>query len=191
MMRLHWLVAGILAVGVTSGCLDRSPGGNEPAKAPERYFGFAGVVSETGNNLAVAVVGSRVRAFVCDAQDELWFDGEASKNGMVTFQNPKNKQRLGFFNTLEGVGAYWFNGRLRTFRAAPVDKPAGLYRAQSPNGQLVGGWVVLPEGEQVGAVTNNGINQPVVPNIDTSTTTVTINGQQLALKSGQELLSGG
>ncbi|HEY7487764.1 MAG TPA: hypothetical protein VH912_25150 [Streptosporangiaceae bacterium] len=190
-MKLSLLVAAVLAVGLTSGCADRSPPRSEPSQAAAaRFNGYDGLVRETGDYLAFAVLDGRARGFYCDSLDEAWFEGEV-KDGVVTLLNPGNKKRIGFFNTLEGVGSFWSGGRLLTFQAAPVDKSAGLYRAQSPNGQLVGGWVVLPNGDQVGAVTNNGVNQPA-PRIKPGTQrTVTINGQQLPLKSGLELLTGG
>jgi hypothetical protein len=188
-MRHTWLVAAVLTVGLTSGCADHSPPSAEPSQpASVRLTSYDGLVRETGKYLAFAVLDGRARGFYCDSQDEAWFEGNA-KDGVVTLLNSGNKQRIGFFNTLEGVGSFWSEGRLLTFQAAPVDKSAGLYRAQSPDGQLVGGWVVLPNGDQVGAVTNNGVNQPA-PTIKPGTQrTVTINGQQLPLKSGLELLT--
>lgn len=191
-MRHSWLLAGVLAVGLTSGCADRSPPRTEPSRpASARFSGFAGVVRETGNYLAFAVLDGRARGFVCDEQDEAWFEGEVSKDGVVTLVTPSSRKRVGFFNTLQGVGTFWIEGRLRTFQAAPVDKSAGLYRAQSPNGRLVAGWVVLPNGDQVGVATSNGVNQAAPPIQPGTQRTVMINGQRLPLESGLQQLSGG
>jgi hypothetical protein len=189
-MRFSWLVAVVLAVALISGCADRSPPDSEQtAPASARFTGYAGVVKETGNFLAFAVLDGRARGFVCDAQDEAWFEGEV-KDGFVTLLTPGSKKRIGFFNTLQGVGSFWIEDRLRTFQAAPVDKNAGLYRAQSANGRLVAGWVVLPNGDQVGVATSNGLNQAAPPIKPGTQRTVTINGQELALKSGLQQLAG-
>ncbi|MFI0352872.1 hypothetical protein [Actinomadura sp. 9N407] len=185
-MRRSLLVGGALSALVITGCAaDPEPGRSAPA---ERFAGFAGVVKETDNYLAIAVMGDRARAFVCDDNDEAWFEGSVGKDGVATLTGPDGKKPVGFFNTLQGMGSFWIEGRLRTFQAAPVDKTAGLYRAQSPNGQLVAGWVVLPNGDQVGAVTLNGVNQPAPP-IKPGQKTVTVAGQELPLKSGPEQLA--
>jgi serine/threonine-protein kinase len=185
-MRRSLLVGGALGAILITGCAtDPQP---VRVAASERFAGFAGVVKETDNYLGIAVLDGRARAFVCDQNDEAWFEGTVAKDGIVTLTAAGGKQRVGFFNTLQGMGAFWIGGRLRTFQAAPVDKSAGLYRAQSANGQLVGGWVVLPNGDQVGAVTRNGVNQPA-PRITPGEKTVTVDGEQLPLKSGIEQLS--
>jgi hypothetical protein len=196
-MRRSWLVVGVVAMILASGCAGRpEPRQTATGLASADFSSFAGVVRETGDYLAVAVLGGRARAFVCNPVNEIWFDGDVTTDGMMTMVMPKDKHRVGFFNLRQGSGAFWFNGRLRTFQAAPVDKAFGLYRAQSPNGQLVVGWVVLPNGDQVGAITNNATTDyrvlRLAPHIDPShQTTVTIEGQQLALKSGLQQLSGG
>jgi serine/threonine-protein kinase len=186
-MRGSLLVGGVLVAILTTGCATGTE--PRPAAAPERFTGFAGVVEETGNILAIAVLDERVRMFVCDNADEVWLEGSAAKDGMVTLRVSGAKQRVGFFNTQQGVGTFWIGGKLRSFKAAPVDKPAGLYRAQSANRNLVGGWVVLPNGDQVGAVTLNGVNQPA-PRIDPGSKSVTVDGEQVPLKSGEQQLAG-
>ncbi|GLZ02672.1 hypothetical protein Acsp03_01390 [Actinomadura sp. NBRC 104412] len=187
-MRRSLLVGAALTALLGAGCA-ADPQPRRDGGGTERFTGFAGVVEETGNYLAIAVLGERVRMFVCDNADEVWLEGSAAKDGMVTLKAGGNK-RVGFFNTQQGVGTFWIGGRLRSFKAAPVDKPAGLYRAQSPNRNLVGGWVVLPNGDQVGAVTLDGVNQPA-PRIDPGKDTVTVAGERLALKAGDEQLSSG
>ncbi|MEW2353360.1 hypothetical protein [Spirillospora sp. NPDC029432] len=191
-MRRSLLVAGVAAGIMITGCAaDPPPRKTANASAAERFAGYAGVVNETGNFLAVAVLDGKARAFVCDEQDEAWFEGSVAKEGMVTLLAAKDRKPAGFFNTLQGEGTFWIEGRLRTFKAAPVDRTAGLYRAQSANGQLVAGWVLLPNGDQVGVATRNGVNQPAPP-IKPGQGTVTIGGEQVPLKSGlQQLSSGG
>jgi hypothetical protein len=185
-MRGSWLVGGALATILITGC----GGDPEPRRvaAAERFTGYAGVVEETGNLLAIAALDDRVRLFVCDDADEVWLEGSVSRDGMVTLKVADGKRRVGFFNTREGVGSFWIGNRLRSFKAAPVDRPAGLYQARSANRDLVAGWVVLPNGDQVGAVTLNGVNQPA-PSIDPAGTTVTVAGEELPLKAGDRLLS--
>jgi hypothetical protein len=188
-MRRSWPAGGALAAVLISGCAVDPQPERVAAASAERFAGFAGVVKETDNYLAIAVLDGKARLFVCDDQDEAWFEGKVAKDGIVTLMAPGGKQRVGFFNTKQGMGSFWIEGRLRTFQAAPVDRTAGLYRAASPQRQLVGGWVVLPNGDQVGAVVLNGVNQPAPP-IKPGQKTVTVDGEELPLQNGFEQLAG-
>ncbi|MFD0853646.1 hypothetical protein ACFQ07_15520, partial [Actinomadura adrarensis] len=123
------LAAGLLVAILGTGC--SADPETRPVSATERFTGFAGVVEESGNFLAIAVLGDRVRLFVCDNADEIFLEGSASEDGMVTLKAPGGKQRVGFFNMRQGMGSYWNGNVLRSFKAAPVDRPAGLYEARS------------------------------------------------------------
>ena len=61
-----------------------------------------------------------------------------------------------------------------------VAKPSGLYRATATvrNAKVVGGWIVLPDGSQVGVVTVDDVPQPA-PAIDPGTGAVTVDGAAL------------
>ena len=78
-MRHSWLVAAALAIGLTSGCADRPPPRKDTIEqVAARFTGWVGVVKESGTFLAFAVLDGKARGFVCDSQDEAWFDGQVS-----------------------------------------------------------------------------------------------------------------
>jgi hypothetical protein len=118
---------------------------------------FVGTVE--GSDAYVGVVvghGGEALAYVCDRAGESvdWLDGrlegDAARLGNdggaileVTFADDRAS---GKFTRPESAPL--------TFTARSADKPAGLYRAREffADGEYVGGWVVLPDGTQRGAV---------------------------------------
>jgi hypothetical protein len=200
-MRHIWLVAGVVVMGLASGCADQavpakpasaSPASASPEKAAKEY-NFAGRVSGTGSSIAVAVSGDRALAYVCDGVNEAWLNGEASGDGLLSLRakSGQSGQLVGTVDDRLAWGSVRIKNRFSSFHAAAVDRPAGLYRAASPRRKLVAGWVVLPDGSQVGVVNDNGV-ETQAPDIDPAQGTVTIDGEQLQLKSGlQQLASGG
>jgi serine/threonine-protein kinase len=64
-----------------------------------------------------------------------------------------------------------------TFTAPAVTKPSGLYRATAEvrGAKVVGGWIVLSDGYQVGVVTSDDVASTAPP-IDPVTGQATVNG---------------
>jgi serine/threonine-protein kinase len=56
-------------------------------------------------------------------------------------------------------------GRDWTFSVGKVEAPSGLYRASVDvtNATVVGGWIVLPDGRQVGTQRKGGAVSPAPP----------------------------
>jgi serine/threonine-protein kinase len=66
-------------------------------------------------------------------------------------------------------------GKQWTFTAPAIAPPSGLYRAVADvrNAKVVGGWIVLPDGSQVGVVTTNDVPAAAAPlTLPAGTTTV-------------------
>ncbi len=108
--------------------------------------------------LAVTLRGQRALAYCCDG-DSLaeWFQGEVNIDGTLQLVSTRHAK-------LElQVGSRQITGKLtlplgqaQAFKAAMVSTQghAGLYRAKKMLGgiEYLGGWILLPNGKQVGAV---------------------------------------
>ncbi len=108
--------------------------------------------------LALTLRGQRALAYCCDG-DSLaeWFQGEVNPDGTLQLVSTRHAK-------LElQVGSRQITGKLtlplgqaQAFKAAMVSTQgnAGLYRAKKMLGgiEYLGGWIILPNGKQVGAV---------------------------------------
>jgi hypothetical protein len=169
------------------------PGSSEsseepPAKAPEKpkappaptfpaeamYTGDA-----TGSDLAIAVAvkGKQASAYLCDGDDvEDWLKGTAdagkvdlsSKNGESSLTAQLKGKRL--------AGTVKFRGMSRPFSIAVAPPPAGLYRGE--NGKTTIGWIILPNGKQVGIANADG-NEAPAPMLDPEQGFVTVDGMRI------------
>jgi serine/threonine-protein kinase len=81
-------------------------------------------------------------------------------------------------------GSIDLQGKRWSFIAPPAHRPGGLYRAAvSVSGARIdGGWIVLPDGRQVGLVSVNSAKAPAPP-LDTASRTATVNGKNVTATS--------
>ena len=77
-------------------------------------------------------------------------------------------------NRLEGT--IEVNDEKLRFAIAEAEKPAGLYRAKSSKTTI--GWIVLPDGSQVGIQTTGG-ESSAAPELDPDAPQVSVDGEQL------------
>jgi hypothetical protein len=162
-----------------------APAGTPPAKPAKptpprvRVNGtWAGKVGGTGTTLAIAVRNGTAVAYLCDGDRiEAWMRGTAI-GSLLTMTAVKGNGRL--TGTLRGDRA---SGRVtaaakdRAFDIGAVSKPSGLYRATANvrGAAVVGGWIVLPNGRQVGLATVAG--KPVRPSpLNLATGTAVVDG---------------
>jgi serine/threonine-protein kinase len=126
------------------------------------------------------VLDSRAAAYLCDGRyTEAWLKGSAG-NGRVVLRGGHGSRltaRLTDDGRLEGT--FTIKDKDYSFSIKSAQKPAGLYRAKSPGGakQTTIGWIVLPDGSQVGVRTVNGVASPaptLEPGVD-----VVVDGQRL------------
>jgi hypothetical protein len=159
-----------------------------PAKKPEKpkappaptfpaqamYTGDA-----TGSDLAIAVAvkGKQASAYLCDGDAvEDWLKGTAdagkvelsSKNGESSLTASLKGKRL--------AGEVEFRGMSRPFSIAVAPPPAGLYRGE--NGKTTIGWIILPNGQQVGIANAAGDEAPAPP-LDPEQGFVTVGGMRV------------
>ncbi|GAA4597278.1 hypothetical protein GCM10023194_71650 [Planotetraspora phitsanulokensis] len=135
----------------------------EPVGAPDptpKKADYAGVVQGNGGLVAIAVRDGKAVAYFCDGRIEAWLKGTA-ENGTVTLEG---KDSL----ITAALGGGKAQGRLQVgkakwrFTAPLVKKPSGLYRASAAvrGAKIVGGWIVLPNGQEVGRVQIGGSGEP-------------------------------
>jgi hypothetical protein len=142
---------------------------------------WAGKVGGTGTTLAIAVKNGTAVAYLCDGDRiEAWMRGTAI-GSLLTMKAVKGNGRL--TGTLRGdraSGQVTEAAKDRAFDIGAVSKPSGLYRATANvrGAAVVGGWIVLPSGRQVGLATVAGT--PVRPSaLNLATGTAVVNGGTL------------
>jgi serine/threonine-protein kinase len=107
----------------------------------------------------------RTLAFVCDGGSlATWFQGTAGPDEVaISSGGAKLTAQL---TRQAAAGTVVLNdGRVLTFTATPSSGEAGLYQAKRTLGALeyLGGWIVLPNGEQRGTVLAGGSTYPPGP----------------------------
>ncbi len=104
--------------------------------------------------VAVAVSGNRAAAYLCDGRRiEAWLTG--SVDGDELRLSGKRGARLEGQLTRAGlVGEFTVRDRSYDYAIELADEPAGLYRGESDDGEIVIGWIVLPDGSEVGLQTD-------------------------------------
>jgi hypothetical protein len=143
------------------------------------YAGHVYDGATKGGSLSVVIKGDTAIAYLCDGKIEAWLWGTASGNSLSL----KNKDGATLTATRGGgkvTGTISAAGGSWTFALPAVKKPSGLYRstAKIRGATVVSGWVVLPDGTQVG-MSSNGSTEVPAPPIDLGTGRVTIDGTQV------------
>jgi hypothetical protein len=141
---------------VVAGC---NGNGNDAAARPEPMTGsFVGTVAPALSDAYVAIVaGSKgdTLAYVTDGAYSVdWVDG-TRQGDSARLSNEGGATLDAKFGRGIVTGSFTRPGyEPLSIMARPGDAPAGLYRATEDfaDGRYVGGWVVLPDGTQRGAV---------------------------------------
>jgi serine/threonine-protein kinase len=127
--------------------------------------------------LAISAKGDKAIAYLCDGKRlEAWFTGTA-KAGKLSLTGAHGAKLTGTFGNGRASGTVTAAGRSLAFNLATVKKPSGLYRATANvrGAKIVGGWIRLPNGQQVGLATVDGT--VVTPSeLDIATGTATVSG---------------
>ena len=153
----------------------------EPPAPPKAQFPaeavYAGRAEGTKLAIAVAVKGDEAAAYLCDgARVESWLRGTAV-DGVVSLKSKDGKTTL----TAELIdknlnGTVTIAGQEHQFSLDVAKAPAGLYRGK--NGVSTLGWILLPDGTQVGiARTASGVAP--APPLDPARGSVTVNGTRV------------
>lgn len=161
----------------------------EPAPAPapaavRPNVTWAGKVGAAKATIAISARNGGAVAYFCDGRKiEGWLLGTAA-DGRLDLAGSTGDTISGTFGNGRAKGTVTVRGRSWTFDVAAVKKPGGLYRSSAKvrGAKVVGGWIVLPDGSQVGVLNRGGVESPAPP-IDVASGAVTVDGQ--ALKAAQ------
>jgi len=125
---------------------------NVPAKA-----NYAGEVKGGGASVAISIHHGQAIAYVCNGSViEAWLKGTAA-NGHLTMTGKGHARLSATYRTNRAVGHVIAHGVRYTFSAPAVHKPSGLYQAIAivRGAKIKAGWIVLPDGTQVGSLEPN------------------------------------
>ena len=123
-----------------------------PAKAD-----YAGEVQGGGASVAISIRDGQAIAYVCNGSViEAWLKGTAV-GGHLTMTGKGRARLSATYRTKRAVGHVTAHGIRYTFSAPAVHKPSGLYRAIAivRGAKIKAGWIVLPDGTQVGSLEPN------------------------------------
>lgn len=158
---------------------EADPAGDQQAAddrvEPVTYVGW---VDEGTASVAIVIDDDQATAYVCDgAAVEAWLTGPA-RNGELLLSG-EDGELTGAYDLDRATGQTTVQGRDWTFTIEQVAAPDGLYRfAETVAGgaEVSGGWIVLPDGTQVGVLTVDGDTQPA-PALAPATGRVEVAGQ--------------
>jgi hypothetical protein len=147
----------------------------EPAAVQAVYSGKTGGGEAT---VAVAVNGDRAAAYLCDGtRIETWLQGSVTCDQVVL----TGRDTAALIGTVSGTTlsgtVVTSTGQAWLFSAEEARPPAGIYEARTTIDGLATriGWVVLPDGTQVGIQNVDGERSPA-PALDLEDTTFTLDG---------------
>ncbi|MDX2852923.1 hypothetical protein PV342_31625 [Streptomyces sp. PA03-3a] len=162
-----------------------APSRTATTTAPRPDADYAGRTGDGAAGVAIALrEDGKAVAYVCDGRaKEAWLRGDVGDDGGMRLTGDRGALLEG---TLEGgrvTGEVRLTGLEQPFTARHAVKPSGLYRAAAAvrGARVVGGWIVLPNGKQVGIVSRDG-EPSAAPAIDPATGAVTVDGAQLTAR---------
>lgn len=139
---------------------------------------FAGKVVGGKATLAISVKDGQAVAYFCDGdRTEAWMRGPAT-GGDLDLKGAPGGTLTGTFGRTKAAGTVTAGGQQWKFEAPAVTSPAGVYQGSVTvqGARLVAGWIVLPDGTQVGVLTSDGGQPRPAPPIDLETRTAAVDG---------------
>ncbi|MEV8316755.1 hypothetical protein AB0Q95_21550 [Streptomyces sp. NPDC059900] len=155
-----------------------------PAKRPAGKSEYAGRTADDAAAVSVSVRDDKAIAYYCNGRDaESWLKGDVKDDGSMRLTG-KNGAKLDATLADNAVrGTVEIDKQPRDFTAARAKKPSGLYRATTEvrGAEIDGGWIVLPDGRQVGILKEDGKPQPA-PRLDPESGAVPYDGGELTAR---------
>ena len=154
----------------------------EPAEDSEPVT-YVGWVDGGGASVAIIIDGDEATAYVCDGVTvEVWLNGPAINGELVLTGD--DGELIGSYDDTEATGRTVALGREWTFTVEEVAPPEGLYAFADTivgGAEVDGGWIVLPDGTQIGVLTVDGESGPA-PELDLATGQVEIEGTTVTVE---------
>lgn len=138
---------------------------------PETYVGW---VDGGGTSVAIVIDGDEATAYVCDGVTEAWLTGSAG-NGELSLTGDDG-ELTATYDQNYAIGEAVVDGQTQTFTIDYVAPPEGLYQVADTivgGAEVDGGWIVLPDGRQIGVLNIDGDAQ-TAPELDPETGQVTV-----------------
>ncbi|MBM0259749.1 hypothetical protein [Micromonospora sp. 4G55] len=121
---------------------------------------------DSGATIAITATKGRAVAYVCDGRRlEIWLRGTAAA-GRLKLTGKKGATLTGTIDDGEVTGELVVGDKRWRFTAKAGATPAPvLYRAtaRARGAGLDGGWIMLPDGSQIGVLTRDGSPAPAPP----------------------------
>jgi len=153
----------------------------KPSPSAPGNADYAGRTDDDSSAVAVSLRDGKAIAYFCDGRDqESWLKGDVKADGSMRLTSKQGGVLNGELKGSRISGTVDMGQQEYGFTADKALKPSGLYRAtESVRGaEIDGGWIVLPDGQQVGILKRDG-TPSAAPRIDPETGAVTVDGQQL------------
>ncbi|MFG2462931.1 hypothetical protein ACGFWE_38510 [Streptomyces sp. NPDC048523] len=162
-----------------------APPSKSPTRTPVPEGVYTGRTDDDSSAVAITVRDDKAIAYVCDGHNvESWLRGDVKDDGSLRLTGKGGASLEGRVQgTKEIRGTAEVGNGSYAFTIGRTKKSSGLYRANSTvaGAKVEGGWIVLPDGEQVGILRRDGKPSPA-PEIDPETGAVTVDGQRLTAR---------
>lgn len=166
-----------LVIGVSSGATSAPPpqptpsstiraASPPPVSVPEGAF--TGHSSDNKVTIAIATKGNRAAGYLCDGKEiEAWLEGTVAGD-KIDLRGKNGTTMIGTFSADAIFGTLTVNFEQLSYSAKIAGKSAGLYESRGTVDGVTNriGWIVLPDGSQVGIRNVNGERSPA-PRLDT------------------------
>ncbi|MFE6162598.1 hypothetical protein ACFQ7F_27200 [Streptomyces sp. NPDC056486] len=152
-----------------------------PSKKPTGKSEYAGRTADDAAAVSISIRDDKAIAYYCNGRDaESWLKGNVEDDGSMRLTGKHGAKLDGTLADNAVRGKVEIDKQPRDFTAARAKKPSGLYRATTEvrGAEIDGGWIVLPDGRQVGILKQDGKPQKA-PRLDPETGAVTFDGGEL------------
>ncbi|MFI0240689.1 hypothetical protein [Streptomyces sp. NPDC016845] len=146
--------------------------------------GYAGRTDDDIAAVSVSVRGAKAIAYYCDGRTkESWLKGDVKDDGTMKLTGKNGATLAGTLADEQIRGTVRVQDGPQDFTAKKAVKGSGLYRATTEvrGAEIDGGWIVLPDGRQVGIVRKDG-EPSAAPSVDPETGAVTVDGEELTAR---------
>src|SRR3954453_11368224 len=154
------------------------PPGRTTAPPAQRPVVYVGKTTEREATVAIALKSGRGVAYVCDGRRlEAWLTG-TFRDDKVALRSRTGERLVAAVGAKSATGFVTLHGRTLRFAIGVAGPPAGLYRSANRSGTI--GWVVLPDGSQVG-IDNDG-TPAAAPRLDLGRGVASVGGVQVTAR---------
>ncbi|MER5461155.1 hypothetical protein ABT010_10790 [Streptomyces sp. NPDC002668] len=160
------------------------PAAPSPTPTPAPDSDYAGRTADDTAAVSVSVRDGKAIGYFCDGRSqESWLKGDVEDDGSMRLTGTNGARLDGVLHAGKIDGTVEIRDRTWKFTAARAVRPSGLYRATAEvrGAKIDGGWIVLPDGRQVGILNRDG--KPVAaPRIDPASGAVVVDGTRLTAR---------